>query len=110
MCDGPGRVGSVRLGMEQEAGPGVESLRAELERVSRELSETSRDQIRAAEYGLAVLEEKQQLQQRHEELESEYEALRHELDQLKEVRGTAGTQHREGRGSEPRRGTQSETV
>ncbi|GAA6081577.1 protein bicaudal D homolog 2 isoform X1 [Tachysurus ichikawai] len=64
----------------------IPGLRAELQRLSRELSETSRDKVRAAEYGLVVLEEKQQLQQRYDELESEHEALRHELDQLKEVR------------------------
>ncbi|MCI4389943.1 hypothetical protein PGIGA_G00116900 [Pangasianodon gigas] len=89
-------------GMEQEGYPGtellpeagVEGLRAELERLSRELSETSRDKIRAAEYGLAVLEEKQQLKLRYDELESEYEALRHELDQLKEAYGQAHSAQR----------------
>ncbi len=67
-----------------EAGPNW--LRAEIERLTRELSETSREKIQAAEYGLAVLEENQQLKQRFEELESGYETVRHELDQLREVR------------------------
>lgn len=67
-----------------EAGPNW--LRAEIERLTRELSETSREKIQAAEYGLVVLEENQQLKQRFEDLENEYETVRHELDQLREVR------------------------
>ena len=42
-----------------EAGP--EGLCGEMERLSRELSETTKEKIQAAEYGLVVLEEKQQL-------------------------------------------------
>ena len=56
-----------------------------MERLSRELSETTHEKIQAAEYGLAVLEEKQQLKQRFDEMETEYETVRQELDQLKEV-------------------------
>lgn len=73
-------------GLELPPDAGPERLREELGRVSRELRDTSRDKVRAAEYGLAVLEEKQQLQQRYEELESEQESLRRELEQLREVR------------------------
>lgn len=62
-----------------------EWMRAEIERLSRELSETTNEKIQAAEYGLAVLEEKQQLKQQYDDLEIEYEAVRQELDQLKEV-------------------------
>jgi len=57
----------------------------EIERLQNELEETSRQKIQAAEYGLAVLEEKQQLQQQCEELESLYDATKHELDCAKEV-------------------------
>ncbi|XP_058487243.1 protein bicaudal D homolog 2 [Solea solea] len=70
-----------------EAGP--QWLRVEVERLSRELRETTHEKIQAAEYGLAVLEEKQQLKQRFDELETEYEAVRQELDQLKEAFGQA---------------------
>lgn len=69
-----------------EAGPNW--LRAEIERLTRELSETSLEKIQAAEYGLVVLEENQQMKQRFEDLESEYETVRQELDQLKEVKPT----------------------
>lgn len=62
-----------------------EWMRAEIERLSRELSETTNEKIQAAEYGLAVLEEKQQLKQQYDDLEVEYEAVRQEMDQLKEV-------------------------
>ncbi|CAB1329317.1 unnamed protein product [Coregonus sp. 'balchen'] len=65
-----------------EAGP--ECLRAEIERLSRELSETTHEKIQAAEYGLAVLEEKQQLKHQYDDLEIEYETVRQELDMLKE--------------------------
>uniref|UniRef100_A0A3Q2X5K8 BICD cargo adaptor 2 n=1 Tax=Haplochromis burtoni TaxID=8153 RepID=A0A3Q2X5K8_HAPBU len=75
-----------------EAGP--EWLRAEIGRLSRELSETTNEKIQAAEYGLAVLEEKQQLKQQYEDLEIEYEAVRQELDQLKEAFGQAYSNHR----------------
>lgn len=75
-----------------EAAP--EWLRAEIGRLSRELSETTNEKIQAAEYGLAVLEEKQQLKQQYEDLEIEYEAVRQELDQLKEAFGQAYSNHR----------------
>lgn len=64
-------------------------MRAEVERLSRELSDTTREKIQAAECGLAVLEEKQQLQQQYDELEAEYEAVRQELEQLREAFGQA---------------------
>lgn len=67
-----------------EAGP--EWMRAEIERLARELSETTSEKIQAAEYGLVVLEEKQQLKQQYDDLEVEYEAVRQELDLLKQVR------------------------
>lgn len=63
-----------------------EWVRAEVERLSRELSDTTREKIQAAEYGLAVLEEKQTLKQQYDELEAEYESVRRELEQLREVR------------------------
>ncbi|KAM9361792.1 protein bicaudal D homolog 2-like [Symphorus nematophorus] len=75
-----------------EAGP--QWLRAEVERLTRELRETTHEKIQAAEYGLAVLEEKQQLKQRFDELETEYETVRHELDQLKEAFGQAYSTHK----------------
>ncbi|KAE8298534.1 Protein bicaudal D-like protein 2 [Larimichthys crocea] len=75
-----------------EAGP--QWLQAEVERLTRELRETTHEKIQAAEYGLAVLEEKQQLKQRFDELETEYETVRHELDQLKEAFGQAYSTHK----------------
>lgn len=67
-----------------QAGP--EWMRAEIQRLSRELGETTNEKIQAAEYGLVVLEEKQQLKQQYDELEIEYEGVRQELDLLKEVK------------------------
>ncbi|KAK2899084.1 hypothetical protein Q8A67_010502 [Cirrhinus molitorella] len=68
--------------------------RAEVERLSRELAETTQEKIQAAEYGLAVLEEKQQLKQQYDELEAEYETVRQELEQLREAFGQAHSNHR----------------
>uniref|UniRef100_A0A674MLU8 BICD cargo adaptor 2 n=1 Tax=Takifugu rubripes TaxID=31033 RepID=A0A674MLU8_TAKRU len=76
----------------QEARP--EWMRAEIERLSRELLETTNEKIQAAEYGLVVLEEKQQLKQQYDDLEIDYEAVRRELDLLKEAFGQAYTNHR----------------
>jgi len=41
--------------------------------------------VQAAEYGLAVLEEKQRLQEQYDELESALEANKQELECLREV-------------------------
>lgn len=73
----------ARLVMEAQP----EWLRAEVKRLSHELAETTREKIQAAEYGLAVLEEKHQLKLQFEELEVDYEAIRSEMEQLKEVSG-----------------------
>lgn len=66
-------------------GESVDQYRAEVERLAQELAEANREKIRAAECGLAVLEENQALKQKYGELESEQEALRKELEQLQEV-------------------------
>ncbi|XP_054243601.1 protein bicaudal D homolog 2 isoform X2 [Indicator indicator] len=80
----------ARLVMESEP----EWLRNEIKRLFQELGETTREKIQAAEYGLAVLEEKQQLKQQYEELELEYETIRTEMEQLKEAFGQAHTNHK----------------
>lgn len=79
----------ARLVMEAQP----EWLRAEVKRLSHELAETTREKIQAAEYGLAVLEEKHQLKLQFEELEVDYEAVRSEMEQLKEVRSVRGRRH-----------------
>nr|KAF6267727.1 BICD cargo adaptor 2 [Myotis myotis] len=80
----------ARLVMEAQP----EWLRAEVKRLSHELAETTREKIQAAEYGLAVLEEKHQLKLQFEELEVDYEAIRGEMEQLKEAFGQVHTNHR----------------
>uniref|UniRef100_A0A4W4DU38 Bicaudal D homolog 1a n=1 Tax=Electrophorus electricus TaxID=8005 RepID=A0A4W4DU38_ELEEL len=57
---------------------------AEVERLTRELAEANKEKIRAAECGLVVLEENQNLKQQYAELESEQETLKQELEQLQE--------------------------
>lgn len=68
-------------------GESVDQYRAEVERLTQELAEANREKIRAAEYGLVVLEENQALKQKYADLETEQETLRKELEQLQEVGG-----------------------
>ncbi|KAM4882630.1 protein bicaudal D homolog 1 isoform 1-T1 [Thomomys bottae] len=78
----------------EEALPTADHYRAEIERLSRELAETTHEKIQAAEYGLVVLEEKLTLKQQYDELEAEHDALRQELEQLKEAFGQSYSIHR----------------
>lgn len=66
-------------------GESVDHYRAEVERLTRELAEANREKVRAAECGLAVLEENQTLKQQYADLETEQESLRLELEHLQEV-------------------------
>ena len=60
-------------------------LRQEVSRLQTELDEATKQGVRAAEYGLAVLEEKNQLQQHCESLETLYDTTKHELQCTKHV-------------------------
>lgn len=61
-------------------------LKGEIERLSRELDQASSDKIQSAQYGLALLEEKESLSRRCEELEAAYENSKHDLNITREVR------------------------
>ena len=63
----------------------VADLRQEVSRLQSELDEATKQGVRAAEYGLAVLEEKNQLQQHCESLETLYDTTKHELQCTKRV-------------------------
>uniref|UniRef100_A0A3B3YQC7 Uncharacterized protein n=1 Tax=Poecilia mexicana TaxID=48701 RepID=A0A3B3YQC7_9TELE len=80
-------------------GESVDQYRAEVERLTQELAEANREKIRAAECGLAVLEENQALKQKYAELETDQETLRKELEQLQEVRLRSGSVWTRGDGS-----------
>ncbi len=60
-------------------------LRAEIERLQRELDCTSSEKIQSAQYGLVLLEEKEQLEIRCDELETLFDSTKHELDVTKEA-------------------------
>jgi protein bicaudal D len=62
-----------------------QTLRAEIERLTRELDQVSSENIQSAQYGLVLLEEKQNLQHKCEELETLYDNAKHELDITQEV-------------------------
>jgi predicted nuclease with TOPRIM domain len=64
----------------------IECFKTEIERLNKELQQASCDKIRAAEYGLAVLEEKQSLQEQYDELETLLDSTKQELESSKEVR------------------------
>ncbi|KAM9029761.1 protein bicaudal D homolog 1 isoform 9-T9 [Ara ararauna] len=84
----------------EEVLQGADHYKSEIERLTRELSETTHEKIQAAEYGLVVLEEKLTLKQQYDELEAEYDGLKQELEQLKEgavpTSGDRGLQQRRG--------------
>lgn len=48
----------------------VDHYKTEIERLTKELTETTHEKIQAAEYGLVVLEEKLTLKQQYDELEA----------------------------------------
>lgn len=62
-----------------------ETLRAEIERLNRELDQASSEKIQSAQYGLVLLDEKSHLQLKCDELETLYENTKHELDITQEV-------------------------
>ncbi|XP_046753335.1 protein bicaudal D isoform X1 [Diprion similis] len=66
-------------------GATADELRAEIERLSRELDLASTEKIQSAQYGLALLEEKSTLQQRCDNLETLYENARHDLEITQEA-------------------------
>jgi len=63
----------------------IDQLKSEVERLSTELQQACLEKVQAAEYGLAVLEEKQRLQEQYDELETALEANKQELECLREV-------------------------
>jgi protein bicaudal D len=63
----------------------MDFLRGEMDRLTNELQLASQEKIQAAEYGLAVLEEKHKLQEQFDDLENSNEATKQELECLKEV-------------------------
>lgn len=62
----------------------VNDLKKEVDRLTFDIQQACQEKIQAAEYGLAVLEEKQELQDKYDELETCYENSKHELTQVKE--------------------------
>ncbi|XP_078520723.1 protein bicaudal D homolog 2-like [Lissotriton helveticus] len=69
-------------------------LRAEVDRLSAELQETTQEKVQAAQYGLAVLEENADLKQKYTDLESEHEAMKQELQQVKEALSESQINHK----------------
>lgn len=63
----------------------IAELKAEIERLGRELDQASSEKIQSAQLGLVLLEEKSALQQRCDELEALYENTKHELDITQEA-------------------------
>ena len=67
-----------------------ESLKLEVERLTRELDETSSQKIQSAQYGLVLLAEKNRLDKHCNELEALYEATKHDLQLTQEVSTARG--------------------
>ena len=58
----------------------AEELLLEIGRLQRELDQTSSEKIQSAQYGLVLLEEKEQLEIRCEELETLYDSTKNDLE------------------------------
>lgn len=63
----------------------LDELRAEIARLSTALEEASADKIQAAQYGLQVLDEKQQLEGKLAQLQAQHDAARAEVDATKKA-------------------------
>ena len=63
----------------------IKMLNEEVDRLQNELDHAVKDREKAAEYGLAVLEEKQNLHTHCEQIENLYEATAQELKITKDV-------------------------
>lgn len=72
----------------------LRDLEEEIERLKSELERSCQEKIQAAECGLVVLEEKQQLQQQCEDLEALYETTRQDLECAKEALNQTQKTHR----------------
>ena len=62
-----------------------DQLRQEVDRLQRELDQTSSEKIQSAQYGLVLLEEKEQLEMRCDELETLFDTTKNELDVTQEA-------------------------
>ena len=57
----------------------------EIARLNRELCEATDDKIKAAQYGLIVLQQKERVQEENERIESLYDAARRDVEANEEV-------------------------
>jgi hypothetical protein len=62
-----------------------DELAVEIERLNRELCEATDDRIKAAQYGLILLQEKERVQEENERIESLYEAAKQNAEAKEEV-------------------------
>lgn len=69
----------------EEGSETIDELRVKIARLKEELAQASREKVQAAEYGLAVLDEKQHLKQQYEEMEILFETAKQELQMAKEA-------------------------
>ncbi|XP_025833411.1 protein bicaudal D [Agrilus planipennis] len=69
-------------------------LKAEVERLTRELDQASSEKVQSAKFGLVLLEEKRHLQQKCEELETLYENTKHDLQITQEALTKFQSSHR----------------
>ncbi|KAK9407637.1 protein bicaudal D 2 like [Crotalus adamanteus] len=69
-------------------------LQAEVDRLAAELQEAIQENVQAAQYGLAVLEENEELKQHCGDLEGQLEVLRVELAHMKEALAESHSSHK----------------
>ena len=62
-----------------------DELALEIQRLNRELCEATDDRIKAAQYGLILLQEKERVQEENERIESLYETAKRNAEAKEEV-------------------------
>ncbi|XP_054168745.1 protein bicaudal D-like [Oppia nitens] len=72
----------------------VNTLKTEISRLNRELAQTSAEKIQSAQYGLVLLDEKEDLQRRYDELELNYETIKKDLEELRDAFTKSQTIHK----------------
>lgn len=73
----------------------TEILKSEIERLTRELDQASSEKIQSAQYGLVLLQEKEELQLRCEQIETLYENCKHDLIITQEALTKFQSSHKE---------------
>nr|XP_027198647.1 protein bicaudal D-like [Dermatophagoides pteronyssinus] len=63
----------------------IQTLKERIEQLNEELKTATAEKIQSAQYGLVLLDEKEELQRKYDELESKYDSKNEDFEDLKEA-------------------------